>query len=419
MGPIALFDKSFLQSLSLDESVWFDHFFLANVCPLFYVETLADLEKSVRNGRTPEQEVGVIADKFPEMHGTPNAFHVDMCIANLMGHPVPMTGQIPIAGGHFVKVDGKTGTVFKKTPEAEAFSRWQQKRFADVERLYARIWRIALSTLDLSEVAAGFKSLGVNGKSCATLEQARNIAFGLIRDHGRPFDIMRLAIAFLHIPHHLHNGILKRWSIANYLPLANYAPYAAHVLSVEVFFQIALAASLISTDRPSNRTDIAYLFYLPFCMVFVSSDSLHKRCAPLFLRENQDFVWGPELKEGLKQANIYYSQLPEEKREKGVMSFAGDPPEDNEVLCQIWDRHFPNWRRGAERSGLKTPYKNETLIQELKKYSEALPLSPQEIDFDIENTDSLSIERSVRKRKGSWWQVPKDLEGDEDYSDIG
>lgn len=45
MVPIALFDKSFLQSLSVDKSVWFDHFFLPVVCPLFFVETLADLTK--------------------------------------------------------------------------------------------------------------------------------------------------------------------------------------------------------------------------------------------------------------------------------------------------------------------------------------------------------------------------------------
>ena len=53
MGPIALFDKSFLQSLSLDESVWFDHFFFVNVCPIFYGETLADLDKTVREGPHP------------------------------------------------------------------------------------------------------------------------------------------------------------------------------------------------------------------------------------------------------------------------------------------------------------------------------------------------------------------------------
>ena len=42
MGPITIFDKSALQSLSMDESVWLDAFFLVNVVPLFYVETLAD-----------------------------------------------------------------------------------------------------------------------------------------------------------------------------------------------------------------------------------------------------------------------------------------------------------------------------------------------------------------------------------------
>ena len=88
MGPIALFDKSFLQSLSLDESVWFDHFFLSTICPLFFVETLADLEKAVRAGRTPEQEVGIIADKTPEMCGTPCAYHVDLAVINLLGHAV-------------------------------------------------------------------------------------------------------------------------------------------------------------------------------------------------------------------------------------------------------------------------------------------------------------------------------------------
>lgn len=38
-----LFGKSFSQALSLDESVWFDHFYKLVVCPIFYVETLAGL----------------------------------------------------------------------------------------------------------------------------------------------------------------------------------------------------------------------------------------------------------------------------------------------------------------------------------------------------------------------------------------
>ena len=344
------------------------------------------------------------------MSSAPCAFHLDMCISNLMGSPVSMTGQIPVAGGHLVKVGEKSGVVFKKFPEAEAFSRWQQQEFIEVERLYARIWRVALSTIDLNEVSKGFKAMGIDGKTCRTLANAKVIANEFIWSHKNPFDRIRLAIAFLNIPRHMHSKILERWSIANYPPLASYAPYAAYVLSVEIFFYIALAANLISADRPSNRTDIAYLFYLPFCMVFVSADNLHKKCAPHFLRDDQNFIWGPELKEGLKQANNYYSSFPDTAKEKGVMSFAGYPPEDIDILANVWDKHLPNWRFKTKSKGPETPYKNEALVNELKKYTNAQPLSADQIDFRIDDTDSLSIERSVRKRKGSWWQVPKNLE---------
>ncbi len=68
MGPVTLFDKSFLQSLTEDESVWFAHYFMPVVCPLFYVETLADLDKDVGGNRTPEKEVSIIARKFPELY---------------------------------------------------------------------------------------------------------------------------------------------------------------------------------------------------------------------------------------------------------------------------------------------------------------------------------------------------------------
>ena len=45
LGPIIIFDKSFLQSLNVDEAVWLDNFFLTVITPLFFVETLADLER--------------------------------------------------------------------------------------------------------------------------------------------------------------------------------------------------------------------------------------------------------------------------------------------------------------------------------------------------------------------------------------
>ena len=65
-GPTIIFDKSGLQSLNPDEAVWLDAFFITNITPLFYVETLADLEKATRSGRTPEKIVGNLAYKTPD-----------------------------------------------------------------------------------------------------------------------------------------------------------------------------------------------------------------------------------------------------------------------------------------------------------------------------------------------------------------
>ena len=64
IGPITI-DKSALQSFNPDEALWFDWFYKTNITPLFYVETLADLNKQMRDGRTSEQVVGNIAYKTP------------------------------------------------------------------------------------------------------------------------------------------------------------------------------------------------------------------------------------------------------------------------------------------------------------------------------------------------------------------
>src|SRR6516162_11160701 len=72
--------------------------------------------------------------------------------------------------------------------------------------------------------------------------------------------------------------------------------YFAYVLSVELFFYLAISADLVSRYRLSNKIDFAYLYYLPFCRIFTSIDALHEQVVPLFLRADQTFVNGTELK---------------------------------------------------------------------------------------------------------------------------
>jgi len=322
-----------------------------------------------------------------------------------------MTGQIPRAGGRPVKSDGKTGVVFEQSAEAEAFSRWHNREFMEIERQYAKGWRVALSTLDLNVIAENFRTLGITGKSCRTLEDAKALAGHIVARRDKPLGLMELVFQFLCIPQQYREPILERWSTTNHQPLTDYAPYAAHVLTVELFFQIVLAANLISSKTPSNRIDIAYLFNLPFCKLFVSSDKLHRRCTSLFLLNNQEFVWGPMLKNGLCQLNDFYLQLPKSIKDKGVMAFASAPPKDGDYyVAKLWDRHFPGWRE-EKNTGLaeKSP-DDSKIVERIKKMADAQELSSEEIDFDPTDPKSVLIKRNVRRMKGSWYQVPKDLE---------
>ena len=414
MGPTTLFDKSFLQSLSVDESVWFDHFFLTNVCPVFYVETLADLTKSVRKNRTPEKEVSIIASKFPEMHGSPCASHSMMALNNLIRYgQVPMNSQIPVSGGRRVKTADRTAVIYKEAPEAQAFSRWQNGEFSEVERTFARKWRHELESLDLSSVKNNLHKTGINWKGCKTLEDARNIARAVISGRDKKFELMNLAMIVLGVGRQDQHEIFGQWKISGYPPLKQYAPYAAHVVEIEIFFQLALEAKLISSDRASNRTDIAYLFYLPFCMVFVSSDRLHKRCAKLFMRDGQEFVWGLDIKDDLRKLNYHYlTSFSNTEKEQGITNLANGPPRNTEFLVtRLWDRHLPSWRSIRNEKGRqRDPERDSKLIEEMEKITKGSSFQLGASEFDIQDPDALSFKRRCSKRKGSWWQLPKDLE---------
>src|SRR5208283_569060 len=206
-----LFDKSFLQALSFDESVWFDHFYKPVVCPIFYVETLADLALKDLTNRTPEREVQIIADKFPDHNGTPCADHRTMLAGDLLGNPVPLDGRIPISGGRAVRSEGATGVVFDEAPEATTFNRWRNGEFSEIERTYAAGLRQSLAELDLSKVAETMQSLGVNRKTVPNLQAAKVEAEGLVTGHDRRAERLYLALRVLGIPVATGRQIVRRW----------------------------------------------------------------------------------------------------------------------------------------------------------------------------------------------------------------
>ena len=88
MGPIVLFDKSFVEMLNIDEATVFDTLYSSVICPIFYTEVLADLSKEPPGARTVERIVADVARKTPIMHATPNVSHSTLCVGELLGHAI-------------------------------------------------------------------------------------------------------------------------------------------------------------------------------------------------------------------------------------------------------------------------------------------------------------------------------------------
>ncbi len=410
MGPTVLFDKSFLQPLKMDESVWFDHFFYPVVCPIFYVETLADLKKS-GSAREPEDEVRIIADKFPEMHCAPTPHHWDMAVGDLLGNHVPMTGQTPIVGGRHVKPRGFKGTVFEESEEAKAFSRWQAKEFSALEHEIAQDWRRRLESANLRRVADEFSEVGVFQGRCKTLKDAKARADALVNATDNTLETLSLVCGVLEVRQKIRSKIMNHWLDAKMPLLTHFAPYAAHRLIVDTVFQIALENDLISPVPHSNRVDIAYLYYLPFSHVFVSTDKLHRKWAPHFLREDQSFIWGPNLKRALSKLNEYYSAFPDSEKEKGLMAFAPYPPKEiAPIVLQLWDKHLVR-SPGATTEQTTLDWDPEH-ANVLKDIINAPSVPHDEAGFDSQGADFMSIRHVVPHKKGSWWLVPRDIESD-------
>jgi hypothetical protein len=167
-GPTLIFDKSTIQSLTVDESVLLDNFYMSNITPVFFVECLADLERGMGSMKgTPESLVGALATKTPDAQACGNVFHMRILEGELMGkfdlarvqfRPLRDRGQ------HVMTGDSK-GILFRVSEEEEAVRRWTERDFLDLERQIAKRWRRMIDSIDLAAMSATSCRVWVPGGS--------------------------------------------------------------------------------------------------------------------------------------------------------------------------------------------------------------------------------------------------------------
>jgi hypothetical protein len=298
-----------------------------------------------------------------------------------------------------VESDGKRGIVYDEAPEAEALRRWQQGEFLSIERDFAKRWR------------EGLKAQRIRRLDITTVERPRDLAAAKrqadawVRQPGGPPFLA--ALNAMGVPESPRGAIFARWLDAGAPPIAAFAPYAAYIATVQFFFYISVSFDLISDARASNAADIAYLYYLPFCMVFTSSDKLHAKTAPLFLRPGQEYVPGADLKADLKRLDAYLSAQPQEVLDRGLMYV--EPPTDGHFLTtRLWMKFLPGFRaRGGERRDFKSdPERSKTLVAE---FSRALKAPETRTAFDPDDAAFVSLHRVVPVKMGKWRILPEDV----------
>jgi hypothetical protein len=227
---------------------------------------------------------------------------------------------------------------------------------------------------------------------------------------GNGIEILELACHIFNLNENQKDFSKKRYLVEK-LAFQDFAPYAAFCLKIDLLFYLGVHFNLISSDRPSHRIDISYLYYLPFCMVFVSNDRLHKLTAPLFMELGQTFVSGDDFKRALRELDEYYSKLPDEVKERGVLSFAQYPPTDiTNLISELWDKHMsPKWREMKDESErkIRDPEEDKKTVKKLKLEQETSTPIPDRIS--LEEADQVFLTHLVPPIRGKWKLFSQDI----------
>lgn len=120
------------------------------------------------------------------------------------------------------------------------------------------------------------------------------------------------------------------------------------------------------------------------------------------------------MKADLGKINTHFAKLPDTDKEGGVMRFADYPPNvDASLVAEIWERlgfysrsHHENLANKMDADAQKR------LADKLLAFTKGKTVAPHAIQQD--GDDLVAIERRISRKKGSWWQVPKNLPDPDD-----
>ena len=374
-----MLDKPSFQMLSYNEMILLNNYYQHNITPLLVMEILGDLKKELsEEGEIKTEKVIELSTKLFPYNAVVNEYYRNLVKHDLLGNNVDISER-PILGNGKLKISssGKKGTHFEPSIAEQALLRWRMGEFLESDKILSAHWRNTTTNKEYVEnLKRQLKSRRIEGKKIKNLDELNNEVEETLNSPELQFNLLVVCCQNYGLTPAEANHVLTLWHKAGRHPIKEYAPYAAHCLKVDLFYNIGLQFDLMS-ERPTDKVDLQYFYYLPFTNLFSSNDRIHRRMIPYFIKNNQTFIIGQDLKADLKSLVEYRETLTDSEKESTLK----DPPViETSLTYQLYKKYF-NYPASLS---LQDDKPKEWYIKKMKEFEAAVDLGSGNFDGEGE-----------------------------------
>lgn len=371
IGPLLIFDKSFIEMLNPAEVSELSMHFKFVGTPTLIGEIIADLRLEPSERQVPSDVVRALSRKMQKAHGLQPANYRKLALANLSAHEISMIGQVPVdeAAPNVHATHDRRGLLYDSRPEQLLWARWADGEFRADDELTATTWRNGIEQIDLDAVARIWKPFTSqyfgSPRNQDQLIAAIDIFLGDLNSEIQR-EVLKMTLDLLNASAQDRQVANALMNIGEMRSVVEFAPYAGSIIRLFLAFVCGLARGFIG-PRPTNYIDLQYLYYSPFCMVFISNDRFHRDMWPATAGVHS-FLWGQDVKDDLRRrvgAGVKGKESATGVTKTPDNSGSSAPPQS--VIAEMWGRYMRETRNFDQAGQAKTIDDLEPEIQQQLK----------------------------------------------------
>ncbi len=114
--------------------------------------------------------------------------------------------------------------------------------------------------------------------------------------------------------------------------------------------------------------------------------------------------------------NVHYLSLSDEAKSQGIYKFARRlPDESNGIIRALYQRHTKGLLEPPReiKPDKLDPDAHKKIVDQIEGWKSASSATPQASEGGCDELESVVIERSITRKRGSWFQVGPDIKDSE------